>query len=238
MITQNLIELLESGQAQYKTHSLGIAGASYIPVPKNNYIVIVDFTFSHFIDRDWTIPPPPSQFEDKEYLNNCIHHVEFRSQGQAYPFTFRTNFDIISVDKQPYMMPRNNNEHIQTYQVHKTDVHIDIWRLNNRAFWNITYGLLPDKTNEDKQNVGYATLNTGGLVTLLNFNYEGAITFYPFGILQAGVGDVWTSEFRAPVSLRTALFPIDISKDQTNYNFPILNISYVLVNHAWTKDKR
>jgi len=230
MITDNLIRLIESGQAQYKVHTIGIGGSSAILVPKNNYIVIIDFSFSHFIDRPLIAPEDLAQLMD-----NSVHFVEFRSKGNAFSYCMRTNF-LPVLNK--YVMPVNNAEQYNTYQLHKTDCHIDIWRMEPRNSWTYTYGILPDKTNEDSKPTGYGTIAVSNANTLLDFRFAGFIVYYPFGALQSQNGDTFYNTFRCPITSFNALIPIDSAFTGVNYTYPIVNIGYVLVNHPFDKNNR
>jgi len=237
MITQNLVELIESGQAQYKNWIIGATGSSRIPVPKNSYIVITDFTYHHFIDRDVLTDP----IIISQILTNAIHNLSFTSYGQKYIYGIRTVFDIIFNDGIQLIMPKVPSTHYDTYQVHKTDVHVDIWRIPNFNLWSPSFSKLDDKTTEAAGPTGYGTQNNGPnqnvtrKVDLTGFQTD----FLPYGENQGlPLNQGWREQFYGDIDNNTALFQIDKNKLDCLYTFPLMNVGYVLINKSIKKTDR
>ena len=243
MIPQNLIELIESGQAQFRNWCTGGTGSSRIPVPKNNYIVIVGFTWHHFADVD------PLATQDAAIIastnENKIHQLAFRSFGQEYFYGIRSSIYPINPNQQNdwgHFAPFQNDTQYNCYQVHKTDVHVDIWRYTSYKNWLTAFGLLNDKTQENPAPIGYGSAPTG--TPALNCVREiqwgaGLSSFFPYGENQGlPLTGGWTEMFRVGVYNVTALFPPDLRRPDAHYTYPLLNIAYVLVNHPFDKQNR
>jgi len=238
MITQNLVDLIHSGQAQYRTWIIGVSGSSRIPVPKNNYIVITDFHYHHFQDRN-----PLSVPADRiaEMFRNSVHGLSFRSFGSEFTYMIRSGF---------LRQPDGgvNNEYLpdseakyDTYQVHKTDCHVDIWRMTDPAIWTLNGGKLDNATSEQAGPLGYGTVNNTP-----NQNVQRSVLlggagqqFVPYGENQGLVlGSDWREQFKNDIDNLSALYPPAIADLDANNTYPIINVGYVLVNVPFGKNTR
>jgi len=241
MITQNLIDLISKGKAQYKTWCTGATASSRIPVPKNNYIVITDFHYSHFCDRDPLVTNP--KFFIAMMYANCVHGLLFRSFGNDFFYTVRSGFNIYNagVDEN-YILQSQPDTHFNTYQVHKTDCHIDIWRFPDYSNWGLSTSKLDDKTSEYAGPTGYGTQNNTpnqNVVREIFFDAPTGQQYVPYGENQGlPLNTDWREQFRPDISNLSALFPPDINNIDAHYTYPIINIGYVLVNHPFETENR
>jgi hypothetical protein len=240
MITPNLVELIEKGDAQYKTWTTGATGSARIPVPKNNYIVITDFHYSHFVDRTPDFENP--EFDMAAVLKNVVHHLSFVSYGQNYLYTIRSSFRQQFWEGLNFITPSESDTKYDTYQVHRNDVHIDIWRLIDFENWIMTVSKLSDKTAEPANPAGYGTLNnTPNQNVLREIFFNGLLgdQFVPYGENQGIVlTQAWREQFFNAITNVSALNRPATESIDCNYSYPILNIGYVLVNKPADRKKR
>ena len=243
MITQNLIDLIHSGKGKYANWCTGITGSQRIPVPRNNYIVITDFTFYNFMDRSALLADHNLQ----EPFRRCIHNLKFKSYGNEFLYIHRSNFIIQAnpvVSNQSYIfMPLTNYDKYDTYQVHKTDCHIDIFSLNNTQLNVSTFTRLNDKTTEDPGTQGYGTFPGGtpatNTVVETLLGGPGGPQFLPYGDLS-GIPQLpgWRENLRADIDATTGIQPPRKSEIEAPFTFPLLNIGYVLINEPFEKNNR
>ena len=243
MIPSNLIELIEKGEAQFRNWCTGGSGATRIPVPKNNYIVITDFHFQHFIDVD---PLAESDKEIRaELAKNHVHNLAFRSYGSEYFYGIRSGYQAIAanLDAGLFTIPQVDSKY-NCYQVHKTDCHIDIWRYTDYLQWVQAFQPLNDATTETPNPVGYGTKPNGApyqdALVGIEFGVGGAV-YLPYwleGGLPFGATPGTVDMFRDSINNGTFLFPPDLRRPDAHFTYPILNISYVLVNHPFNKKTR
>jgi len=240
MLTENLIRLIESGQAQFKNATIGGTGAGRIPVPKNNYIVITDFHWHHFSDRNLL----SEQGKREQTLRNSMHALSFRSYGLDYYYAIRSS--LVSnafTDGQFVQIPIQTDSTYNCYQVHKTDCHITIWKIESE--WLGSYTKLNDTTTEERSPVGYGTTGfppSFNVQTQIDFGAGGLdgsyVPFgeqqYPDGLLPAN----WRNQFRPDVTTNTILPPTDSTYPDVNFTYPLMNVSYVLINHPFDKNTR
>ena len=257
MITQNLIDLIHSGKAKYQTWTAGYTGSFRIPVPKNNYIVITDFTFFNFMDNSSIAPPSPDPapipVDAFSPLRSCIHNVLFKSYGNEFLYVHRSNFINVSVSTsslREIYMPFTNTDKYDTYQVHKSDVHIDCWRIPPLSENNFAFNLLNDKTTEADGPQGYGTINTPNSnkvvkAVQLEQAFDPTDVFTPYGENQGSsftpLG--YSEKLRSHINSNTALYPPfqyspEAPTDDGMFTFPLFNIGYVLVNEAFDKTDR
>jgi len=241
MITQNLIDLIHSGKGKYANWCTGIAGSQRIPVPRNNYIVITDFTFYNFMDRKVdTLHDPLEPFA------RCIHNLKFKSYGNEFVFIHRSNFliqnSIRNTGQKEFYMPLTNYDKYDTYQVHKTDCHIDIWNLYDSLQMVNNFNRLQDVTTEDPGPQGYGTFPGG--VPYQNTVVETLLTpfgpqFIPYGGLSGRtLNPGWHENLRSDIDRNTGLQPPAQNELECAFTFPLLNVGYVLVNEPFEKNNR
>jgi len=241
MLTQNLINLIESGQAQFKNWATGGTGACRIPVPKNNYIVITDFHYHHFSDRNVVdLENVPLQ---EQMLRNSMHGLSFRSYGLDYYYAIRSAMFTQayggSILQDFIQQPFQTDSVYDCYQVHKTDCHITIWKIP--SIWTGgTFGKLNDLTTEETSPVGYGTV---GYPPSLNcqsaIDFQGGDIYLPFGNEQIPNPPLGFREvFRPDVTTNTGLPPTITDYHDCNFTYPLINISYVLVNQPFDKNTR
>jgi len=254
MITQNLIDLIHSGKAKYQTWTAGYTGSFRIPVPKNNYIVITDFTFFNFMDQEPDPEPGPEPRPKTAFdpLKSCIHNVLFKSYGNEFLYVHRSNFIGITTDLSTTQLyvPLQNTDKYDTYQVHKSDVRIDCWRIPPISENVFAFNLLNDKTTETDGPQGYGTVSTGNSSPVvkaveLESAYDSSDKYIPYGELSGAPFDTfsgYSQQLRSHVNGHTALQPPyqDIEKlyNDGMFTFPLFNIGYVLVNEAFDKNDR
>lgn len=239
MITPNLTKLIESGIAQYRTWAGGATGSFRIPVPDANYAVITDFTFYHFADRN---PIEGATLDAVEALKNCVHHLNFYSYGTpGYIYNIRSSFEIQFWDGREYLMPRVPSDRYDTYQVHKTDIHVDLWRLIDFQNWLMSVSKLDDKTSEPPGPMGYGTAGnppSQNVLRQLLFN-DPDQQFLPYGENQGITQQQdWREQFYSDIGNQTLLHPPDTANIDCNFTYPLLNIGYVLVNAPILKTDR
>lgn len=243
MLTQNLINLIESGQAQFKNATIGGTGASRIPVPKNNYIVITDFHWHHFSDRNLL---DLDNNIHQQMLRNTMHSLSFRSYGLDYYYAIRSSLFTqgwTENENQKFVgFPSQTDSVYDCYQVHKTDCHITIWKIP--SVWGGSYTRLNDTTTEERSPVGYGTAGfppSLNCQTQIDFNGGADGSYVPFGELQYPDGTLpnnWRNQFRPDVAIDTILPPTDYHYDDVNFTYPLMNVSYVLINHPFDKNTR
>lgn len=242
MITQNLIELIHSGKGKYSNWCTGITGSQRIPVPRNNYIVITDFTFFNFMDRNVL----GDLHDFKEPFRRCIHNLKFKSYGQEFVYIHRSNFLIIANEtsqQTQIFMPLSNYDKYDTYQVHKTDCHIDIFSLNDSKSNTSNFTRLQDTTTEQPGPQGYGTFPGGtpatNVVVETILGGPGGPQFLPYGDL-ANIAQLpgWRENLRADIDATTGIQPPALNEIETAFTFPLLNIGYVLINEPFEKNNR
>jgi len=259
MITQNLIDLIHSGKAKYQTWTAGYTGSFRIPVPKNNYIVITDFTIFNFMDNETVEqpdpPPDPPVEEFLSPLKNCIHNVLFKSYGNEFLYVHRSNFigianpDPVSGRLREIYMPLTNTDKYDTYQVHKSDVHIDTWRIPPVSENNFNFNTLNDKTTETDGPQGYGTTSTPNSNKVvrgiqLEQVFDPTDIVIPYGENQGTPPLGFSEKLRSHINLNTSLYPpypfssVIRPNDDGMFTFPLFNIGYVLVNEAFDKTDR
>lgn len=238
MIPQNLIEKIHNGKAKFQTWATGGTGSTRIPVPKNNYIVIVGFHWSHFSQYD---PLNVTDTRVTQMFDNCLHNLIFRSYGNEFLYAIRSTFLSQGKTGAETFHPVVPSETFETYQVHKTDCHIDIWRINKVSQWALSMSKLSDKTTELAGPIGYGTLNnTPNQNCVREILFDGINAQYvPYGENQGlPLQSDWREQFRSNISNQTALFNIDSANQDAVNTFPLLNISYVLVNEPFEAKNR
>jgi hypothetical protein len=253
MITQNLIDLIHSGKAKYQTWTAGYTGSFRIPVPKNNYIVITDFTFFNFMDQEPDPEPGPEPRPKTAFdpLKSCIHNVLFKSYGNEFLYVHRSNFIGITTDlslTQLYV-PLQNTDKYDTYQVHKSDVRIDCWRIPPTSENKYAFNLLNDKTTETDGPQGYGTVSTPNANSVikavaLEDAYDSSDVYTPYGENQGSAFTPfgYSEKLRSHINGHTALQPpyqdLENLGNDGMFTFPLFNIGYVLVNEAFDKTDR
>lgn len=82
MLTNGLEKAIQSGLAQYKTFQLGASGVGRIPCPKNQFLIIIDFDYWHFID-----PPEPAVIGNPAVSSSTLDGgvAIFQADIQAIP---------------------------------------------------------------------------------------------------------------------------------------------------------
>ncbi|MEI8136120.1 MAG: hypothetical protein WCH21_02230 [Bacteroidota bacterium] len=240
MITQNLVDLINSGKAQFRNWTTGGTASSRIPVPKNNYIVITDFTYHHFAGR--FLNNTTDEEIIKNAFDNCVNNLRFNSFGQDYAYTIRSGFNITRpiVGNSVVINFPNGDTKYDCYQVHKTDVHVDLWRFPNLDTWVLNGGNLSDKTSEGRAPYGYGTapMNPPAFPVQRSIDFLGA-TFVPYGENQGiPLPANWRETFHSDINFNTILFPPAINDVDGQFTYPLINISYVLVNMPFDKNDR
>lgn len=238
MLSNNLSDLIHQGVAKYYTFCVGTTGSCRLPVPDDSFIVITDFTFHHFVDRNQLLP-----FDIQNALKNCVHHLRFKSQSDNYLYNIRSAFRMEFFDGIDFLMPLGESSvSYDTYQVHTTDVHIDIWRLTDFTAWMVEISKLANKTVEPAGPTGYGTVNNApnqNVVRRVNPGGFGLQDYIPYGInqdlpLNAG----WREQFFSDIDNQTLLFPPAVTSDDGNFTYPLLNIGYVLVKQPFVKHNK
>lgn len=238
MISHNLSDLIHQGVAKYYTFCVGATGSCRLPVPDDSYLVITDFHYHHFVDRVLLSPGVDIQ----EALRDCTHHIRFRSQSESYLYNVRTSFKIDFFDGFDFLMPRVPEVSYDTYQVHTTDVHIDIWRLIDFKAWILNVGKLDNKTVEPAGPLGYGTVNLApnqNVLRQVDMDGFGTSNYIPYGTnqnLPLTLG--WRDQMFSDISNRTFLFPPDIINVDGNYTYPLVNIGYVLVKQPFNRKNK
>lgn len=227
MITENLAQKIENGEAKYKTFAIGATGSSMIACPKDSYVVITDFTFFHFIDRSAL-----QQLNIESILKNCQHTIRFASQTEQYVYNVRTAFTPVVYDGVEMMMPVSPEYNKDTYQVHTTDVRIDIWRFSDFANWVLNAGKLLDVTAETRGPAGYGTVtNTPNQNVLRRIEFFiNAQNYLPNGVKQGmPLINSWREQFFDDINNQSALEIPNTDDKDFHFTYPLLNVGYVLV---------
>lgn len=239
MISSNLSTLIHEGKAKYNTFCIGTTGSSRLPVPDNCYVVITDFHYSHFVDRDAL----DETFDIQKALKNVVHHLRFKSQSESYIYNIRSAFNMQSYEGIDFLMPVGAPEiRHDTYQVHTTDVHIDIWRLQDLANWILSIGKLANKTAEPAGPQGYGTVNSApnqNVVKQTDISGSGIAEYVPYGEKQdVTLNPGWREQFFSDINNQTLLYPPAIDDADGNYTYPLITIGYVLVKQPFTRKSK
>jgi hypothetical protein len=226
-LPQNLVDKIHNGTAEAKTFVCGLGGAIIIQVPKNTYIVITGFSYSHFVDL--------KGIGFDEMRANCIHNVQFKSVNKnRYNYLFRTAFNSI-VDS-PFYQITSPTEYRNAYQVHDSDIHIDIWRMNSVHNWvNILNAVSSARTNNESPPLSYGTpADAFPVPSVVSTILDPPTSKY---IPQGDVGGQATTngyrnQFINDINVANGLNPPNPNPLNTfaSWNFPILNIDYILVS--------
>jgi hypothetical protein len=233
MIPQNLIDKIHKGRAEFKTFPCGVGGNIILQCPKKSYIVILGFSYSHFCDL--------KSINFPEVRANCVHHVQFKSVNKnRYNYTFRTNF--VSIDVTPFFQISNPAEYRKAYQVHDSDIHIDIWRMNSGANWvNIINAVASSRTNNENTPLSYGTPADAFAVPSVRQILMDPPTgeYHPQGD-NAGIptNNGYRSQFIGDINSVTGLNPPIPANPFVNWSFPILNVDYVLVNEQTNENTK
>lgn len=146
------------------------------------------------------------------------------------------------IDGKSVILPTIPESHYTTYQVHKQDVHIDIWRIPPAPDWDVQSSILRDSTEEFANPVGYGTVNNSpkqNTVVEIDFGGFGIQQYLPYGIKQGvAIAQDFRDQFRADINNLSALFPPANKDLDANFTYPILNIGYVIVNEPFEKINR
>jgi len=232
MIPANLIALIEAGQAEFKTHTTGGGGLSFIKVPENKHVVITGFSYSHFADDT----QKSAVFID--LVNRCIHNVQFFSGRTRFLYTFRTNFSIQTTlpgttgARDNYGVPLNGAEYVECYQVHAKDIAISVFGFEDLINWSIAGNLPGVLSNNESLPASYGNTVSGGEPVTNTIQFSPHAVFQPQSTNSptpppAGYRDQFRDDVNATTKLNTL-------NGYNPYSFPILNISYVLINSPFT----
>ena len=238
MLTENLIARIENGSAELKSYCIGGAGVGFIQVPKNHYVVITGFSFSHFIDTDLRVLNDNALFD--ELAANALHSLQFQSGKTRFIYSFRTNFQYqkiissIPLDNNYMFQVLNDAEHIDTYQKHQSDINISIFKFHDVAKWVLTNDLNSNQSNSENLPSGYGNPTSGGQPSVQ------AIEFTPGGAQYIPLADVslvppnanYRKEFRDNVDATTRTLPVNqVIPASKIYTFPVINIDYVIIKN-------
>ena len=232
MLTEDLIKKIEHGQAELHTYLVGGSGIGFIQVPRNHYIVITGFSFSHFIDTD--LKQITSQADMETILQAALHTVQFVSKNKRYIYNFRTNinFTPISGTGHLFFTPINDAEHLDTYQKHEENINISIFKFNDIAGWQTTSSANSNESNSEAKPAGYGNALQGGESAAQEIIFvPGGAQYVPVAELSnIALGPDFRKEFRDNVDKNTRLFPPNVDIDVSKiYTFPVINIDYVIV---------
>jgi hypothetical protein len=242
MITENLIKKIECGKAEYKTYCTGGSGAAFLEVPKNHHIVITDFIYNHFIDT--SLANLRTVDDLRTIFSRALHNVTFKSGQTRFIYAFRTNCRVYSFTDNLLavtwaVMPMNDAETVNCYQLHQSDVNIAIF--GNRAAdgWGIINDFNDFKSNSEAAPAGYGNNVSGGFTTIQSIDFEngfgGAAQYLPLATKSVvAPNSSYRNEFRGNVNVGTKLNTINQTfLQQTGYTFPIINIGYVLIKEPY-----
>lgn len=233
MLPANLIKLIEEGQAQLKTWTTGATGSQRIPVPRDSYVVIVGWTYHHFVDQSTGVP-----FDMLEVLKNVVHNVKFASDANhTFMYCVRSAFTPQLWNGNEFIVPVIPDTHYETYQIHKTDVHIDIWRLPDYSKWATTYNKLAATTSEPAGPIGYGSTQNPPSQNVIKQIFFGGGTlqqYLPYGDLNniTPIVGEFREQFFANIDANSLLLPPALDQTGGNYTYPIINIDYVLIDKA------
>jgi len=232
MITTKLEELLWTGEAKYESFTVGGSGTTTINQEPGSFIVISDFKFFSFVDRDLQngrVQYPENLLQVTSSVN---HTVRFRSSNEYY-YNFRTNINRVndSNANDHYWLPCDSPIDTNCYQVHKSTVQIDVWRLETPYKW-VSYSIdpVPAKSNEQTPGSGYLGLNQ-----ISKINFDGVNEYVPLTTQRSQYTNPsgYREQFYSPINSSTAL-NFELPPAQTNpdapYYFPILNINVIRIN--------
>lgn len=230
MLTPKLEELLWRGEAKYETFTLGGSGTTTINQEPGSFIVITDFKYFSFVDRDAQVSEThPVELDTVTKTVN--HTVRFKSANEYY-YNFRTN--VVRVNGRGstyYFLPSDSPTETNCYQVHKSTVQIDIWRLLSPQEWNF-YAIdpVPVKSNELNSPAGYLSLNQ-----ISRIEFQPAEEYIPLTAQR--------SQYTNPPGYREQLYngitplsalnfeiPPANQRMDSPYFFPIINVNLVRIN--------
>lgn len=236
-IPENLIRLIETGKAQYRTAALGAAGAYSIPVPENKYIIIFGYTFNHFFDSNVLDT-------DLLKLTRALHHLQFQSKSDRWLYNHRSLPSIINVGTALgpifQIYATNPAETISVYQIHKSDVNITIWNARPTNQWSFTYAAIPKHTGTIENPVLGVGMAPTGLLTTQRISNEPTMFRWiinPISQRNKPV-DGARFEFSSPIIAQTVLKQPRNSTTDGLYSFPLLNVYYVVVDKGIKSENR
>jgi len=228
MLTPKLEQLLWEGSAKYETFTLGGSGTTTINQEPGSFIVITDFKFFPFVDRNRQI--------NEEHPNDLpteavSHTIRFKS-GNEYYYNFRTNLVRVNGKGSTYyFLPSDTPTDTNCYQVHRSTVQIDIWRLLTPNLWNF-YSIdpVPVKSNELNPGSGYLGLNQ-----ISRIEFTPGNEYIPLTSQRSQYTNPpgYREQFYSPIENLTKLnFEIPPAEQNIDapYYFPIVNVNLVRIN--------
>jgi len=222
MLTTGLERAIQKGMAFYKTFALGGSGVGTIPVSKNKFIVIIDFTYFPFVDQ----PPSESPEDFVIFLQKrSVYQLVFQSKTSQNHYIIRNPIrlgDITELSTDPIKF--------DTYLVHEANVQIDIVNVPNSEGWITTFATLPSLSQELPLPVGYGILGAG-LPAVRKIDFSPTQEYLPLTKKRDNIATTnYREQFRADVNAANALNNIFTQQPNGNYSYPILNVSYVEFN--------
>ena len=228
-----IFEWLRKGCARYKNHIHGLGGVGTLPVPTQQAVIVTGFKYFSFIDPQGDDPP------DFDKRRNT--QVTFTSKGNRYMYAIRDS--LISHERSATESTNNpfGAFDFECYQVHTTDIAIDILKIETPQSWQpVTAASMPDDSDEPKTVLGgYGQTSDPSHFDTIISQQTGTLLeqpiFLPPGKRGGGKGDV--DQFTTYASLNTALrYPTTLAAEVQDTAYPIMNISYVLLNSTISAD--
>ena len=239
MIPLKLEEIVLRGGGIYKNHVHAISGAGTIKVTKDTWIAIFHIPYFHFVDLN------AGGVLGLERINT---QVNFTSKERRFHYAFR---DCVIQTEMPGPADQFNvcgETNLGVYQVHGSDVAIDILKYRDPAQWGaIVIAPLPAGTpGEPVPSLGgYGTVGGGVAEPVLQtVTLDGAAGDERYVPLGGDRGRTFLSslppappeqnfEFNVPADAGpnpTTLTPADPANPEGNFQYPLMNISYVEIN--------
>lgn len=232
MITPKIEELLWNGNAKYESFTLGGSGTLTINQQPGSFIIITDFLFFPFIDRN---PQDTNQADLFEYTRAVQHTIRFKSNNLYY-YNFRNNITQINHspqgtgDRQTYFTPVDTALKTDCYQVHRSTIQIDIFKLLNPVDWNsFSIDPVPGKSNEFAPGNGYL-----GLSQVSKIEMQGNVNYVPLTAERSQYVNPlgYREQFYSDIDITSELkFPLITPQCHDGvYQYPLVNINIVRVN--------
>ena len=222
MLYTGLERAIQSGIASYKTFAVGGSGVGTIPVPKNKFIIIIDFDWFSFTDA--------ADLSPEELMTRIVYQVEFRSSKSQNHFIIRNSGSIIGGATFQHLF---QSFHKDVYLVHTENVQIDIVNVPAPDTWALNYSPLPNKSQETPTPTGYGV---GAEPAVRKITFSGTEDYLPLTRKRDDLAATnYREQFRVDVNPANKLNPPLADATIGNFTYPVMNVSYVEFDVPWNE---
>lgn len=233
MIPRILERMIFEGRAQFKTWCVGGAAVSRIPVTKGHYIVVTGFDYHPFIDAP--LPSTVNQWQNQAFRMCTQHQVILYTTKNKFQWNFRDWYSLSqdTVSGVANLMTTPGAPHSQScYCVFGENVRVNIRPVGGTPDqWNVLQlAQMPDSSDELPGPLFAGTVATGGINSLLEFEFQPNDTDYlPNNDQVPPTANVDTNpQFQSKVGELANPAGI-VAVEQSGMNYPLLNFRFVEV---------